>query len=477
MNYNNIKIKNQYNNANFSINQLILNFNRLKNNNSLISLLLIITIILILFISFLKLIFIRSNSSSFFSNSNSNDLNDIDNRVNLKTSYLLDNNSKFSNILNNYRINSNSLSSNKGITSPSDLDLREKLSFHFPYEPSKPLNNHIWQTWKVDITNPKFPANFKHFTKTWDTVNEGLGFNHYIIPDNVIDELITDLFTQVPEIIETWNLLPKKILKADFFRYLIVFARGGTYSDMDTLGLKPINNWSNFDSDTLLPLLKNQDSLKSFTDDELLNLIDPENLQTPVGLTIGIEADPDRADWNEWYARRIQFCQWTIQGKKGHPLLREVIIRIVEETKRKNSLGLLNKVESKDTGSDIMQWTGPAIFTDVVFDYLNNVLSDGKLGDGFGIGSKYWLKNKHFNLKKLIVDENGNQLFWNDQLINYKKFTGLTDPLLLDDVMILPITSFSPGVGQMGSQSESHDLAFVKHMFEGSWKPENERMP
>lgn len=470
MNYNNIKIKNQYNNSNFSINQLILNFNRLKNNKnfknkSLILLILILTILLILFISILKFIFIRSNLSL------SNDLNNIDdnNIGNFKTNYLIDNNSKFSNILNNYRINSN-----KDITTPSNLNLREKLSFHFPYEPLKPLNNHIWQTWKVDITDPKFPANFKHFTKSWDVVNEG--FSHYIIPDNVIDELIIDLFAQVPEIIETWNLLPKKILKADFFRYLIIFARGGTYSDMDTLGLKSIKNWSNFNSDSLLPLLKKQDSFKSLTDDELIKLIDPENLQTPVGLTIGIEADPDRPDWNEWYARRIQFCQWTIQGKKGHPLLREVIIRIIEETKRKNSLGLLNKIESKDTGSDIMQWTGPAIFTDVVFDYLNNVLSNGKLGDGFGIGSNYWLKNKHFNLKKLIVDENGDQLFWNDQLINYKKFTGLTDPILLDDVMILPITSFSPGVGQMGSQSESHDLAFVKHMFEGSWKPENERM-
>ena len=50
------------------------------------------------------------------------------------------------------------------------------------------------------------------------------------------------------------------------------------------------------------------------------------------GLVVGIEADPDRPDWADWYARRIQFCQWTIQLKRGHPMLRELIAKITDIT-------------------------------------------------------------------------------------------------------------------------------------------------
>ena len=35
------------------------------------------------------------------------------------------------------------------------------------------------------------------------------------------------------------------------------------------------------------------------------------------------------------------------------------------------------------------------------------------------------------------------------------------------DVVVLPITSFSPGVQQMGAEDYEHPMAFVKHEFEG----------
>ena len=35
------------------------------------------------------------------------------------------------------------------------------------------------------------------------------------------------------------------------------------------------------------------------------------------------------------------------------------------------------------------------------------------------------------------------------------------------DVVVLPITSFSPGVGQMGAEDYESPMAFVKHEFEG----------
>jgi hypothetical protein len=36
------------------------------------------------------------------------------------------------------------------------------------------------------------------------------------------------------------------------------------------------------------------------------------------------------------------------------------------------------------------------------------------------------------------------------------------------DVLVLPITSFSPGVGHMGAQRVNHPFALVKHDFQGT---------
>jgi len=38
------------------------------------------------------------------------------------------------------------------------------------------------------------------------------------------------------------------------------------------------------------------------------------------------------------------------------------------------------------------------------------------------------------------------------------------------DVLVVPITGFSPGVGQFGAGDELHVSALVKHYFAGSWR-------
>lgn len=322
---------------------------------------------------------------------------------------------------------------------PDEASLRAKLSFHFPYDKDSTIPHNVFQTWKVKPNDKKFPMNFHGPFESWSEKNPN--FKHSLITDDMLDDWVYQEFSNVPEIIKAWDLMPAMILKADFFRYLVIFARGGVYSDMDTFCLKPIEDWT------------------------------PFNGKEDVGFAVGIEADPDRPDWSEWYARRIQFVQWTIVGKKGHPFLRELIARVVEETFRKESMHRLKSIEGKDEGGDVMSWTGPGIFTDTMFDYLNNVLTNGEYGDGFGIGTKYWNEGSRYNLKHQEVDDEGLPLNANQMEINYKKFTGLVEPIVYDDIVVLPITSFSPGVGQMGSKSPTHPLAFVLHNFQGSWKP------
>ena len=254
------------------------------------------------------------------------------------------------------------------------------------------------------------------------------GFVHEVVTDQAAVHLISYLYASVPEVVEAYKALPVPVLKADFFRYLILLARGGIYSDIDTEALKPASDWLPDDFD-----------------------------RATVGLIIGIEADPDRPDWHDWYSRRIQFCQWTIQAKPGHPVLRDIVATITEDTLRMKREHLLNAGELTKS---IVEFTGPAVWTDAIFSYFNNP-------------AFFDFSNKSSN-------------------ISYPDFFGVTEHKKIGDVIVLPITSFSPGVQQMGAQDVNDKMAFVRHDFEGrwlrhlrlsltnywigSWKPKNERL-
>lgn len=300
--------------------------------------------------------------------------------------------------------------------------IRQQLAYQFPYDPSRPFEKNIWQTWKVGLDDPTFPIKYKSYLRDWTDLNPT--YTHHVLPDDECHALIDSLYTPVPDVAMAYKLMPKSILKADFFRYLILFARGGVYADIDTRGVKPIDDWAS-----------NQ-----------AKIADKPNI---AGLVVGIEADPDRPDWHDWYSRRIQFCQWTIQAKKGHPMLKELIAKITEITLARHKKNQLKDVLGKDAGGDIMEWTGPGIWTDGVFNYMNNVLQT----------------EEAFETRTY------------DEIITWKIFTGMEAPIEVDDVLVLPITSFSPGVGHMGSKSTSDPYCYVEHMFLGSWKDEPKHKP
>ncbi|KAI1486503.1 nucleotide-diphospho-sugar transferase [Biscogniauxia mediterranea] len=285
----------------------------------------------------------------------------------------------------------------KPILDMSKMSLYDKLAYQYPYDVETKFPAYVWQTWKWTPANSEF--NFRQQEASWTNLHPG--FVHEVITDQVAFHLLRLLYASVPEVLEAYNALPEPVLKADFFRYLILFARGGIYSDIDTVALKSALDWV------------------------------PETVpRSSIGLIVGIEADPDRPDWKDWYSRRIQFCQWTIQSKPGHPVLRDIITRITTETLKRKREGLyLSKEKS------IVEFTGPAIWTDTIFDYFNDP--------------------RYFNMQQ----SSGN--------ISYLNFTGMEMPKKVGDVVVLPITSFSPGVQQMGAKDYDDPMAFVKHDFEG----------
>ena len=280
------------------------------------------------------------------------------------------------------------------------MSLEDKLAYQFPYDVEARFPAYIWQTWKYTPASGDFGEEFRTAEASWTEMHPG--FVHEVVTDAVALHLMRYLYAGVPEVLEAYEAMPIPILKADFFRYLILLARGGIYSDIDTHALKSAVEWI------------------------------PENVpRSTVGLVIGIEADPDRPDWKEWYSRRIQFCQWTIQAKAGHPVLRKIVAKITRDTLARKKAGTLKNFDH----DKVVDFTGPAIWTDIIFD--------------------------HFNDPKYYAIEPGMQdITWED-------FTGMTGPKKVGDVVVLPITSFSPGQMTMGSLDIDSPMAFVKHDFEG----------
>lgn len=279
--------------------------------------------------------------------------------------------------------------------------LRERLRYQFPYDLESRFPAYIWQTWKYLPSSWLYQEELRAPEASWTELNPG--FTHEVISDDTQRHLIKYLYSSVPDVFEAYDSMPIPVMKADFFRYLVLLARGGIYSDIDTYALKPASTWL------------------------------PEELdRSTIGAIIGIEADPDRPDWHDWYSRRLQFCQWTLASKPGHPIFRDMVTYITEEALRMKKAGILTKGKMDKT---IVEFTGPGAWTDAVFRYFNNP--------------------EYFNIQP------------GDKNITYEDFSGLDDRRKVGDVIIFPITSFSPGVGQMGAEDLDHPLAFVKHDFEG----------
>jgi alpha 1,6-mannosyltransferase len=278
--------------------------------------------------------------------------------------------------------------------------LKQQLEYQFPYDVEAKFPAYIWQTWKYTPNQGEFKEEFREAEASW-TIHHP-SFVHEVITDNVAVHLIQHLYASVPDVLAAYHALPLPVLKADFFRYLILLARGGIYSDIDTVALKGAADW--IPSDV------------------------PAN---SYGMVVGIEADPDRPDWHDWYSRRIQFCQWTIQSKPGHPVLVDVVANITQETLKRKAENRLTKDHK-----GIIEFTGPGLWTDSIFAFFNNP-------DFFDMATS-----------------KGN--------ITWEHFTGMKSPKKVGDVIVLPITSFSPGIKQMNAGEEDDPMAFVKHNFEGT---------
>lgn len=196
--------------------------------------------------------------------------------------------------------------------------------------------------------------------------------------------------------------MSRTVVRADFLRFLVLAVAGGLYSDTDTTMLRPLSAWV------------------------------PAGLDASrVRLIVGIEADARSDDalvGGTTY--RVQLCQWTLAGARGHPAFWAMVDRVLAHMAGR----MERKVQGGFSNWEVLDMGGPAGWSEVVYAHLSRQV--------------------------------GREVGWRD-------LTGLEAPVLFGDTLVLPVDGFATGVPHSGAtfpQENYTEAAMVLHHFESGWK-------
>jgi alpha 1,6-mannosyltransferase len=271
-------------------------------------------------------------------------------------------------------------------------DREQKLN-HF----SAPFPRKIWQTGKSGFIN--LSEDTQKSVRTWLKLNQN--WRYEVLTDYSAETFVRKNFKDRPDILEVYFDIADPILRADMLRYLVLLGHGGVYSDMDTVALKPIDNWIPFD------------------------------YKDRTSMVVGIEYDRmDGQRWADW-TLDLQFTNWAIMAKPNHPALDLTVRNLIRNIRKLVLEKDTDMGHLKLSQHEILNCTGPALFTMAVFEHLSASL--------------------------------GSDISW-------LNVTRLQEPTLFDDILILPVTSFGNSQPHSASGNADEDHAYVTHLFAGTWK-------
>jgi len=178
----------------------------------------------------------------------------------------------------------------KKSTIPFSTDIQEKKSIALIQVPK-----FIHQTWKTKNLS-EIDTKSSVYMNSWRQKNPEWEYKLY-------DDLDCRNFIKAhhSDALKVYDLLPKKVEKADLFRYLAILSFGGIYADIDCACAKPIETW-----------VTNKD-----------------------GMVVGLElmiSENEREKLPKSYPTQL-FCQWTFAARPNHPILhnlKKIIIDNIE---------------------------------------------------------------------------------------------------------------------------------------------------
>ncbi|KAL2127391.1 hypothetical protein VTI74DRAFT_10817 [Chaetomium olivicolor] len=270
----------------------------------------------------------------------------------------------------------------------------------------------IWQTWKVNPLH--FEERDLNTARSWLAKNPD--YRYEVLTDDNDMKYVEwhygpDGFNR-PDIVNFYRDIKAAIVKADLLRYLIMYAEGGLYADIDVEALKPLSKFI------------------------------PERYDVKdIDMVVGVEIDePDWANHPILGPKSRSFCQWTFMCKPQLP----VMMRLIEQI-----MSWLNGV-AKEQGvplsqveldfDQIISGTGPSAFTEAILKEMN-------------------LHKEDPNLK-----------------IDWDLFHDLQESKVVSRVLVLTVEAFAAGQGHSDSGNHEARAALVRHHYHASnWPSKHHR--
>lgn len=179
--------------------------------------------------------------------------------------------------------------------------------------------NFIWRTWKTH----QIPNKFEQLNQSWIIKNPDYQIKLY--NDEECLNFVTNNFNE--RIIQAYHAMPLGVMKADFWRYLIVYKHGGYYCDIDSQCNESLSNWL------------------------------PQNAK----LVISKETC-------------FYFVQWAFYSEPGHKIF-EYLIELICERVLVEGIDVHYKIgNNKKFDTFVHYYTGPLVWTEAILKYINELL-------------------------------------------------------------------------------------------------------
>lgn len=271
----------------------------------------------------------------------------------------------------------------------------------------------IWQSWKVH------PLMFerKHADTARSWAERNLDYRYEVLTDKnelyYVEEHFGPRGFNRPDIVDFFRDLNDHIVKADMLRYLIMYAEGGLWADIDVEALKPMNKF-----------------------------IPPRYDVKDIDMVIGVEIDePDWRDHPILGPKSRSFCQWTFMCKPQLPVMMRLIEHIMTWLNEVAKNQTVPISEVKLDFDQIISGTGPSAFTEAIMAEMN-----------------------------ILAQKDGRkEVVWDD-------FHDISESKVVSRVLVLTVEAFAAGQGHSESGTHDSKTALVRHHYHASnWPGQHPR--
>jgi alpha 1,6-mannosyltransferase len=292
-------------------------------------------------------------------------------------------------------------------------DLKAQLLAQSPSTLAEP---HIWQVGLEGLEDHYAPL-----TQQW-TINNP-DWEYSLLTSASARAFVHEHFAAIPAILATYEALPTSVLKADFLRYLVLWARGGLYADIDTWNRVAVNNCA-----------------------PMAAVVAGDR---KVALLVGVEIDEpfgDEAMHHQWHWSRGfgvgQFVIWA--PHRFGDIVTCAVVRTVSHFDAHVAYSHGGVGEE-----DVLEVTGPGMWTDCLLDHLSERLDPESA-----------LRDPDAGLERRVT---------------WKAFHALEQPIWVEGIEgqgvgILPIDVWGNGQRHSNAGNFSSATACVNHVFGRAWK-------